>query len=114
MLPRLVGSGVSPIFLADTMPATHWDHEPADRAIAVLDCASPLALSVVSPALPKRQGTGAVQNLTAPQTVHGLNLHVRPATHHRAGETPALPGQVHGKPSSAFAHALGPRTRAAK
>src|SRR5213076_1968189 len=38
---------------------------------SVLDCASPLALSVGSPPLPKRQKTGALQNLAGPPTVHG-------------------------------------------
>ncbi len=44
----------------------HWGHEPPSSRASVLDCASPLAL-LDPPDLrkPKRQRTGAVQNLAA-------------------------------------------------
>src|SRR5438552_16373238 len=47
------------------------DHEAVDRAVASWRCASPVALSVGSPPLPKRHKTGALQNLAGSPKVHG-------------------------------------------
>jgi len=71
-----------------------------------MTCIWTLNLRIARQRLGLRQSSGAfgghVSNAKASKDWRGFqrfmeSLHVRPTPHHHAGETPVLPGHVHGK-----------------
>ena len=69
-LPRR-GSGQGENFSTLILQRGHEPNSARVERDSVLDCASPLALSIGTSRFEKRQRTGALQNLAAVWTVHG-------------------------------------------